>query len=810
MRFRSLGSSSSRSAGRGAGLFVTATLVMFLGGPETLGAQEAAAQAPLVQSVDVLQNQFLQTETLLYYVSTKPGDRYDPLRLKEDFRRLWETGFLDDLLLDVRDGPRGKVVSFVVKERRRVQIVDFRGNKTVTTTNIEDKLKEKDARIKIDTFYDAAKARRVEGIVKEMLVEAGHPSATVRHETKVLGASGTQISFVIDEGPKAKVKTIQFSGNSVFSDSALRHHMKKIKEAGFWNLSWIGGKTTYTEEKWAEDQKNLRGFYLDNGYVTAEVGEPKISYSDGKSGSFKKKPVKWITLDVPVSEGDQYKIGSISFEGLKVFKEPFARGFFKLQPGETYRESTFKKGFDKLRDVYGSFGYFQWTGFTKRTPNHEKKIVDVVISMDEDKQYFVGQLHFSGNDTTRDKVIRREVYLNEGDVFNTEALKLSIKRINQLGYFKEMEGAPDLAPSSQAENKVDVTFKVQEQNRNQFTLGGGVSELEGTFINASFSTANFLGLGETLSLYAQTGQRTRNYQVAITEPYFLDRPITAGVNLFKRRVTYDSYGTFVGYTQEQTGATLTTGFRPWRMTQAFFAYSYEVVDIQSLPGANTGTSPSTGAPAYNPFLFGQTTTRHESRISPSLVRNTTDNPFTPRSGVKYTASVQVAGGILGGTVNYVRPDAEAVWYFPQTRHLALGIRVNGGWIVPYGNGQALPYYQRYFLGGEQQIRGYNIQTVGPVDSFGRSIGGNKFILFNAEYYFDIFGPLRFLLFYDAGQAYLEDQRIDLSQLRTSTGAEVRFTMPVINIPFRLIYAFNPQRDPYQPARTFKFAVGTTF
>jgi outer membrane protein insertion porin family len=780
-------------------------------GPDgTSLAQDAGtAEAPIVQSVDILQNQFLPSDTLLYYVSTKAGDRYDTLRLKEDFRRLWDTGFLDDLLLDVRDGPKGKIVTFVVRERRRVQIVDYRGAKSITTINIEDKLKEKDAKIKIDTFYDPAKARRVEGIIQQMLVEAGHPSATVRHETKVLGASGTQLSFVIDEGPKAKVKTITFSGNKVFSDGKLRGRMKKIKQAGFWNLSWLGSKTTYTDEKWAEDQKNLRDFYLDNGYVTAEVGEPKITYTDGKSGLFKKKPVKWINVDIPVTEGEQYRIGSMTFEGLKLFKEPFARQFFKLKTGDVYRESRFKKGFDKLRDAYGTFGYFQWTGFTKRTPDHEKKIVDVVISMDEDKQYFVGEIHFAGNDTTRDKVIRREVYLNEGDVFNTEALKLSIRRINQLGYFKEMEGAPDLAPSSRGDDKVDVTFKVQEQNRNQFTLGGGVSELEGTFVNASFSTSNFLGLGETLSLYAQTGQRTRNYQVAITEPYFLDRPITAGINVFKQKVTYDSFGTFVGYSQERTGTTLTTGFHVGRFSQAFLNYSYEVVDVQSLGNATTGTTSST-TPVYNPFLFGQSSTRHESRISPTFVHNTTDSPFTPRAGVKYTFSTQIAGGILGGTVNYVRPDVEGVWYWPQTRHTALGVRVNGGWIVPYGNGQSLPYYQRYFLGGEQQIRGYNIQTIGPVDSFGRSIGGNKFVLFNAEYYFDIFGPLRFLFFYDAGQAYLEGQNIDLKQLRTSTGAELRFTMPVVNIPFRLIYALNPNRDPFQPARTFKFAVGTTF
>ena len=766
--------------------------------PEPVGS-------PLVQSVDILQNQFLQTETLLYYVSTKAGDRFDPLRLKEDFRRLWDTGFLEDLLLDVRDGPKGKIVSFVVKERRRVQIVDFRGNKSVTTTNIEDKLKEKDAKIKIDTFYDAAKARRVEGIIKEMLVEAGHPSATVRHETKVLGASGTQISFVIDEGPKARVKTIQFSGNSVFSDGKLQHHMKKIKESGFWNLSWIGGKTTYTDDKWAEDQKNLREFYLDSGYVTAEVGEPKISYTDGKSGFFKKKPVKWITLDIPVSEGDQYKIGTVSFEGLKVFKEPFARSFFKLQPGDVYNEGRFKKGFDKLRDVYGSVGYFQWTGFTKRTPDHEKKVVDVVISMEEDKQYFVGQIHFSGNDTTRDKVIRREVYLNEGEVFNTEALKLSIRRINQLGYFKEMEGAPDLGPSAQGDDKVDVTFKVQEQNRNQFTLGGGVSELEGTFINASFSTANFLGLGETLSLYAQTGQRTRNYQVAITEPYFLDRPITAGFDVFLRRVTYYSAQNFVGYSEQDQGISLTSGFPVGRFARLLGSYAYQIVDLYDIDQKQLA------ALGLSSASYLQSGRRYESRLTPTWVHNTVDNLFTPRAGQKQTVTFQLVGGPLGGNVSYYSPTVEGILYRPVSRKTALGVRVQGGYVSPFSTTKEVPYYQRFFLGGEYQIRGYNVRSIAPIDPETKAAtGGNKFVLFNAEYYFDIFGPLRFLLFFDAGEAYLRGQSIDLNTLSTSTGAEVRFLMPVINIPFRLIYAWNPNRASYQPATAFKFAVGTTF
>jgi outer membrane protein insertion porin family len=795
-------------------LLLAAVVMSFEASP----ARAQEEPVPLVERVEILNNQFLQKETLLFYVSTKPGDRFDERRVREDFRRLWDTGFLDDLQVEERDGAAGKIIVFRVSERKRIQIVDYRGSKALSTTNIEDELKKRELTLKIDTFYDPAKARRIEEAIKEMLNAKGRPFGTAKHDAKAIGGAGMQVSFVIDDGPKAKVKEIAFDGNSVFTDAKLRAQMKKIKESGFFNLSWLGGKTTYTADKWtgAEDdprgdQGRLEDFYLNHGYVQARVGQPKVIYTD-KPGSSPKKPAKSMKLEIPVTEGPQFRVGEVKIEGSTVFKEEFVRGFFKLQPGEVYNEARLKKGFDKLRDLYGSVGYFQWTGSPRKKPNVEKQIVDVTLAMEEDKRYFVGQIKFTGNESTRDKVIRREIYMNEGDVFNTEALKQSIKRVNQLGYFKPMEGAPQLQPNQKAEDKIDVTFKVDEQNRNQFTFGGGVSGLEGAFLNASFSTANFLGAGETFSLSAQTGKRTKNYQIAVTEPYFMDRPITAGFDVFKRKITYVSYVNVVGYTQEGTGASLIFGFPVKRWGRLLANYSFEIVNLSDVTEdiqGNITPVGTPGEPVFDPLLFGSQS-RKESRIGPSFVWNTVDNPFSPRSGKKYSASFTVAGGPLGGTIDYIRPNLETVFYIPHTKKTALGLRADIAWIKPYSDTRILPYYQRYFLGGETQLRGYNLRTVGPIDSSGRALGGNKYMLFNAEYYFDVFGPLRALLFFDAGQAYLEGQNMSFKDLRTSTGAEVRFIMPVLNVPFRLIYAWNPQRDSFQPKTTFKFAVGTTF
>jgi len=813
--------------------------------------------APKIERIEVQGLQFLKPETLLFYVSTKVGDRFDEYRLREDFRRLWDTKFLEDARVDVRDGATGKIVTFQVRERKRVQIVDYRGNKTVTNSNIEDKLKEKEATLKIDSFYDPNKARRVESIIKEMLIEKGRPFATVKHDYKPVGGAGAQVSFVIDEGPKTKLKKIEFVGNQVFSDARLARAMRELKVGHASKdlvslvtspLAW--GKGTYTEEKWSDPQKGDKGrlqdFYLNRGYVTASIGEPSITYQDGRSGFLKKKPVKLMTLSIPVSEGDRYRVGEVKFEGMTVFKEEAIRPLLKLKAGDVYKESRFKKTYDKLRDAYGGQGYFQWTVATDRKPDPEKKLVDVTIRMDEDKRYFISRIHFLGNDTTHDKVIRREIYMNEGDVFNTEALKLSIRRINQLGYFKPLEGPPQINPSPLGDDKLDVGFKVQEQNRNQFTFGGGVSGLEGTFLNASFSTANFLGLGETFQVSAQNGKRTKNYQIAITEPYLFDRPITAGIDLFSRRLRYEAIQTtqglnLNGYSEDRTGASLVLGLPLGRFTRVFTNYSYQFIDIQNVAAASlftptagtnvsiptsgtsglfTPTSGTTGVPSTtitpDPYslysgAFGK---RRESTFSPTWVHNTVDNPWTPRSGIKLTAALPVTGGALGGTVDLFRPSLEAVVYIPHLRRTALGLRGEVAYVKPFGDTQTLAWYQRHYLGGETQIRGYGIRTVGPIqkqaDGTDRNLGGNKYALFNAEYYIDVMGPVRLLAFFDAGQAFLEGDSIAVGKLRTSTGLELRFIMPVLNVPFRLFYAWNPHRDPFQPRTHFQFAVGTTF
>ena len=349
--------------------------------------------------------------------------------------------------------------------------------------------------------------------------------------------------------------------------------------------------------------------------------------------------------------------------------------------------------------------------------------------MQEGKRSFIDRITFVGNNTTHDSVIRREMRLYEGGVFNTEALKYSIKRLNQLGYFKQLEGdAINVEKAPDKDNAVDVKLKVEEQNRNQLTFGAGVSQFEGFFGQLSFQTANFLGRGETFSVSAQQGSLAKNYQVGFTEPFLFERPITGGVNLYIRELHYTGQ-----FTQASTGGNITFGFPVADFTRTYLNYSYEQVKVKDL-------NPLYENPlvlASNPYLadsllIGENGRRTVSRISPSIVHNTIDNPIFPNTGRRYTASFDFAG--IGGNTKFWSPSLEGVWYLQQSKRTTIGLRGQWQYIRPYGNTKELPIFEKLYLGGGYSVRGFDIRSIGPRDpTTGLVTGGNKSVLLNAEY-----------------------------------------------------------------------------
>jgi outer membrane protein insertion porin family len=834
----------------------------------------------------------IESNTYLFYmemkthVSSPKDDRWVPYTeeteqvILRDFKSLWATTFLDDLSIEVLDvdwgnGVIGKLVVFHMEERQRIKIVDYEGLNKVNQSDIEEELKKDAVHIRLDSFIDPGIVRRVTGVIRRVYAEKGFQYASVRPEIKEV-AGGTKLvhlTFYVNEGPQVKLRHINFVGNEKISDRALRGKMKENKARGL--LSFITGGGTYKEHKYEDDADLLLEHYRNKGYILAQIGQPELKILEDSENGQK----RFVEMRIPVTEGKRYRVGQMSFAGNNIVKPEALRPLFKLDEGDYYSEKKVKKGFEKAREVYGSGGYMEFTGYPDLRPRDQVQqdssaqagpvapwakttgkdgapIVDVVMRLQEGKQYFVNRITFVGNTTTRDNVIRREMRLVESGVFNTEALKHSVRRLNQLGYFKPLEGndAIGVDKTPNADSKVDVKLKFEEQNRNQLTFGAGVSQFEGFFGQLSFQTSNFLGRGETFTIAAQQGSRAKNYELAFSEPFLFDRPMTAGVNVFIREFRY------VGlYTQASTGGNLVYGFSLSNYGRAFVNYSLERVQVKELNEAFNDPLISQNNPLLaESLLLGQGGRRTVSKIGPSYVFNTVDHPIFPTSGTRYTASFDLAG--LGGNTKFINPRVEGIWYVKMNNRTSLGFRAQAEYIAPYGDSIALPIFEKLFLGGEYSIRGFDLRTVAPRDeTTGVVIGGNKSLLFNAEYLINIAGPVRLVLFYDAGQvrergqgfAWSEEifERVqpgviqpfdifdpnfvfsDLSNIapgevvsrgktsafKTSTGAEIRFFMPVLNVPFRLIFAMNPQRfgvldNQLQPTKrfVFRFAVGSTF
>jgi outer membrane protein insertion porin family len=858
-------------------------------------AQPPAGSTPVVLFIapcfEAQGNQsVVEPQTYLYYIQLKqsrpsegvwiPYDDASEKMIEDDFHRLWNTKFLDNLSIDVSDykfpnGAIGKIVTYNLEERQRVKIVDYVGSKAIETSKIDEKLKDADAQIRLDTFIDPGLVRKVAGVVRDMMKDKGFQFAEVTPEIKEVPGGGPKLvhlTFRMDEGPKVKIRRIDFVGNKAVSDAKLKGQLKDNKERpGFvdyahlwtWIAGALGDGGTFQETKFDEDAEKIMSFYRDRGYIKANVGVPELKVIEDSND----KRSRYIELKIPINEGKRYKVSDFDIAGNTVVKSDYLKPLFKTKPGEYYSEKNVRKGLDKARETYGTGGYYEFTGFPDykfsddpipnepeapsalkaaeaETPaaktDGDTPTVHVTMRLQEGQQFFVNRITFVGNTTTRDNVIRRELMagrLLEGAPFNTEALKYSVKRLNQLGYFKALEGKPgevDVQKTPNETNKVDVKLKLEEQNRNSLTFGAGVSEFEGVFGQLSFQTSNFLGRGESLLLSLQSGSRAQNYSVSFTEPFLFDRNITGGAQIFKTDVRYISQ-----FTQKSTGTVLTLGFPLSSWTRMFMNYSYQQVEVTEINEAYTDPL----VLAQNPFLrdsllIGQGGKRIVSKVTPSIVYNTVDQPIFPTTGARLTASVDLAG--LGGNTNFYHPTFEAVKYWKQASRLTFGVRGQAMFTHNFSGNAEIPIFEKLFLGGEYSVRGFDIRSIGPSDpATGLVLGGNKSLLFNAEEQITIAGPVRLIFFYDAGQvqpgpeihgapAFVPDggslaatvvpgKNFHWQDFKTSTGAEIRFFMPVLNVPFRLIFAYNPQRNGVldntlqpQSAFQFRFAVGSTF
>jgi outer membrane protein insertion porin family len=782
-------------------LYLPALLLLFCALPVT-----AQTDGPLIESIEVRNNYEVQEQVVTYPLRLKVGDVYDERTLQEDFRKIMDTGFFDRVRLHVHDGETGKRLVFWVQERPVVKSVDYRGfKKSISKQNIEETLQDEGLELKINSRLDYSLIEKIRTGIKALLYEKGFENATVGVDIQTVSPVARAVYFNINEGSKVKIGDVVFTGNTLFSQRKLRWKMKKTSRT--WLFSFMTQHNIFSRVNYDEDIRNVLNLYREQGYAKIRAGEPAIeSVNVAKEG---KDPKNRLFINIPLEEGEQYTLNTIAVEGNELFTDEEILSTIQMNQGDIFNQTVIREALEGIDTGYGVRGFiFAYTD-PMITFDDNALTVDLTLRIQEGEKFFLRRMEFEGNSSTRDRVLRREVRMREGDVFNEEAFKNSLLKVNQLGYFTLLEepNNPEVIPSMEG-NEVDVIIKGEETNRNQLEVGGGVSGLEGAFGRVMFSTRNFLGRGATLSAEALIGTRADRYSISYTEPYIFDRPYIFGAEIYKRSyIYYDQI-------QDRTGFGTRFGMSLGFFSRIMLRYSYELIDVEFRQGPLLPWEPPVlGGPLPPHFSFRDLYEEGETLISsvtPSYVYSTIDNPYRPTRGRQFNFSLQVAGGPFGGQKSFFKPLAGFTQYFKAFKRTFFAFNTKWAYIKEY-NDSNIPGFERLFLGGEMSVRGTEIRTVGPVSPTGGFIGGTSSMLFNLEYHIPIKEtPVEGLLFCDAGNAYLDVNPFDYTNLVYSYGVEVRVYLPIFPYPLRFIYSFLPDPPPRNSTTDFQFSIGSTF
>lgn len=773
------------------------------------------AGEPIVE-IAVRGGRTVTAETVGFYLGVKPGDAYDAARIRRAFGKLWESGLFEDVRLEKEAAQGGVRLVAVVVERPRVSDLEFRGNKKLTTSQLKDKLKEGKVEIRVGSPVSLADVSKGKSVLIEAYRAEGFRSAVVDTLLEPMGENERRVVFLVDEGDKIKIDAIAFDGNTVFGDGRLRRAMKKLRQANFYQF-W-DSKDVFNQASYEEDVESIKNLYQNAGYKDVVVKDPVIRTFVANPGETRPDKVRRrAQIQIPIVEGERFYFGDLKVEGATVFPSERLAQFFAWSPGKPLSRAVLVDGMKTLDEIYRGRGYiyaFMNPEYTER--GGKGNLVDVVVKITEGDMFRVGRVEFTGNKTTKDKVLRRELQLFEGDVLDMESFKKGLFKISQLGYFK-IEEDPEFRVDSE-KKVVDVTVKGIDTNRNEIQFGAGYSQLDGVFGQFQFSTRNFLGRGDTVAVQFQRGGRSNFFDLSFVEPWFLDKRMSVGASVFNRTLAYLD----VDQRTRGVNASLGIGLGLFDGLSLFYGFTdtksrYEVFPAPPPPGA--GIPP----PAFADFV-GRT-----SAIAPGYRYDSRNDPFVPTKGRRFGLTATVAGGPLGGDFSFVKPVGNVTYYHTLSRKAHLAWNVEGGLVRPY-DGKEIPIFERFRIGGDRSVRGFQYGSIYPLDENdqaffneqGALLGGDKYMVLNIEAVYYMAGPLKFVVFFDAGNAWLEGQTFNPLELRASVGAELRMFLPIFQAPLRFIYGVN--LDPkvikgpdgstlvggVEKRSDFQFSIGTTF
>ncbi|MFZ0677268.1 outer membrane protein assembly factor BamA [Candidatus Binatus sp.] len=752
-----------------------------------LAPSVARAQAqPIVSKIEIAGNQRVEEDAIRIHITQQVGQPLDPVAVDNDVKSIYRLNFFENVTPHLVQRNGQTVLVYYVKERPQITDVKFYGMKAIRSN--DDKIVAA-TKLHPGTILNPVDVKETINEVSAVYADKGYTDAKVTFKAIPQPDNTAFGEFDVVEGSKVEITKIQFVGNHAFSSTVLGNNMETRPYSKL--LSWITGWGALDPKKLQEDVDRLTAFYYDNGYLNVQIAPPQIIRNAEK-----------ITIVINIDEGTPYRVGRLDIEGNLKFPRRELRKQLTMKSGQLFRGSSLQRQVLALSDFYSNRGYAYVNVDPRTQLVRTNKRVNVVFVINPGHEVLIDRINISGNTKTSDKVIRREIQVQEQEPYSAEEIRDSQTRLQRLGFFSDTRITT--APASQPD-KINLNVNVTEANTASFQVAGGFDSYQSIFGNFTLGNTNLFGGGESLIANAQVGFLFQNYSISYTEPWFLDIPLGVGLQLFDNK-TY-----LLSFNQSSAGFTLTTTYP---LTELGFKKlgPFSLKDITAGIGYSFQSIGITGLNEFTTFQIarykGYTQT---SEITPTIRRFTVDNPTDPRTGTVETLSLQFGG--LGGTNSFVKGVAHFRYFYPFLKSQTLGTFVVSqgvtygiGTNLESGTGGELPLYERFFpggVGGPGDVRGYQLYSLGPqVTIFSQNgtplsvqdVGGSKELLLSNEITFPILSGLgiRGVIFSDAGQSFLLKDSMDITKLQASAGVGVRWKSPFGPLAVDIAFPINPR------------------
>ncbi|OEU47528.1 MAG: outer membrane protein assembly factor BamA [Desulfobulbaceae bacterium S5133MH15] len=717
-------------------------------------------------------NARIDSGAILRKIATKAGDTYDPTALRNDLKSIYKMGYFNDVQIDVSDTPKGKKVTFRVIEKPVIQSVIFEGIDELKEEDIKDA-----ANIKEHFILNPAKISVAEEAIHQLYKTKGFYNSQVNAQISYPNDQGAIVRFVIEEGEKIYIKEISVEGNVTFDDDEL---LDQIETGEKWIFTWLTEAGLLDMVKIEQDAARIVTFYNNQGFLEAKIGEPEIRQEE-----------EWIYLKFIVEEGPRFRIGTVEFSGDIIGMEEDMLDLLTIRDEEYVSRLSLREDILKMTDYYAESGY-AFAGIRPVTTKSQVgNRIDVTFQIDKGELVYIDRITIKGNNRTRDNVIRRELLIAEGGVFDSKAIRQSTQALQRLSYFEEVNITPE--PSLDPD-RMNVIIEVKEKSTGTFSIGAGYSSVDKIMLMGQISENNFLGRGDTLAFSANVSGVSQRFNLGYTNPHLNDSALSWGVDAFSTEREYDDY------TKDSKGGGIRIGYPIWGRWKAYGNYSYTDTDLSDIaPNAS--------------FIIKESADIHvTSAVKFSLVRDTRNSLYGASRGSRNVASIKYAGGPLSGDAEFTKIEGSTSWYFPIVFSTVFHIKGAAGQVFENEPGK-LPVYERFYLGGLNSVRGFEYGKISPIDPTTLDrIGGDKMWYTNIEFVFPLLKTqgVHGAIFYDSGQVLNDDEDFFTvnDSIKNSAGLEVRWLSPMG--PLRVVWGYNLDPLPDEDQAVWDFSIGGSF